>query len=108
VGLCFGRQVSGKIISSEKPFNIGLQQSETAKPTKLNVLLNRYNDIGMLNSELYGTLSVFNKMLVNAGLTFLFTEYTTNNKIEYDFNNDRFRLKSLMGLISISYKPFNN
>ncbi|MDB4173578.1 hypothetical protein N9811_02090 [Bacteroidia bacterium] len=80
----------------------------TAKPTAYNVLLISDNDIGMLNSELTFPYEVSKKLSVNAGATFLFTEYTTNNKIAYNSDNDRFRYKSLMGLIGINYRPFNN
>ena len=104
-GIAFGHSVDGKMISSQKPAQSN--EYEVAKPTSYNLLLVSDNDIGMLNSELYATYNVNSKLSFNAGLTFLFTEYTTNNKIEYNFNNDRFRHKSLMGMVSINYKPFN-
>lgn len=103
-GITVGPKVTGTIISSEKPTNT--TGTEMAKPTAYNVLLISDNDIGMLNSELYMTYNLNNNLSVNAGLSFLFTEYTTENQISYNFNNDRFRRKSLMGMIGVNYRPF--
>jgi hypothetical protein len=103
-GIAFGKEVLGTPISSNKPVNTVNQLS--AKPTAYNVLLISDNDIGMLNSELYVKYSVTKKLTVSVGFTFLFTEYTTTEKITYNDNNDRFRNKSLLGMISINYKPF--
>lgn len=103
-GIAFGKEVVGTPVSSNKPMNTANKLS--AKPTAYNVLLISDNDIGMLNSELYVKYNVTKKLTVNAGFTFLFTEYTTTEKISYSDNNDRFRYKSLLGMISINYKPF--
>ena len=104
-GISFGPKVTGNMISSVKPQN--KSSKEIASPTSYNLLLVSDNDIGMLNSELYGTYNFNEQLSLNAGFTFMFTEYTTDNRIDYNFNNDRFRYKSLMGMISINYKPFN-
>ncbi len=104
-GIAFGHDVNGKMISSDRPSTAN--EYEVAKPTSYNLLLISDNDIGMLNSELYGTYNLNDRLSFNAGLTFMFTEYTTTNKIAYNFNNDRFRYKSLMGMISVNFKPFN-
>ena len=105
-GIAFGGSREGKMISNNRPSNVS--ETVVAKPTPYNVLLISDNDIGMLNSELYATYNFNKKLSVNAGFTFLFTEYTTQDKISYNDNNDRFRYKSLMGMLSINYKPFNN
>lgn len=105
VGIGFGGSRVGKMTSSNRPIN--QDEAQTAKPTSYNLLLISDNDIGMLNSELYATYNLNNKLAINAGLTFLFTEYTTEQKIRYNKNNDRFRYKSLMGMVSINIKPFN-
>jgi hypothetical protein len=105
-GIAFGGKREGKMISSNRPNTSS--EAAVAKPTPYNLLLVSDNDIGMLNSELYATYNWNKKLSVNAGFTFLFTEYKTEQKIEYNDNNDRFRKKSLMGLISINYKPFKN
>ncbi|MGB0849850.1 MAG: hypothetical protein ACPGTP_01275 [Bacteroidia bacterium] len=103
-GIAFGGSREGMIISSNNNANSVVEV--TAKPTPYNVLLVSDNDIGMLNSELYGSYNVSERFSINAGLTFLFTEYTTDIKIVQNFNNDRFRHKSLMGLVSFNFKPF--
>ena len=101
VGIAFGGSREGMIISSNKP--AAQSNLEIAKPTAYNALLISDNDIGMLNSELYTTYNLKNNLSVKAGFTFLFTEYTTNKKITYNENNDRFRHKSLMGMIGIQF-----
>ena len=105
-GIAFGSSREGKMISSNRPTTS--PETVVAKPTPYNVLLISDNDIGMLNSELYATYNFNKKLSVNAGFTFLFTEYTTEQKISYNENNDRFRYKSLMGMLSVNFKPFNN
>lgn len=105
-GFSFGGSRDGQIISSNNPTSA--IETVSAKPTAYNVLLVSDNDIGMLNSELFAAYNVSSKLAIHAGFTFLFTEYTTENEISYNFNNDRFRHKSLMGLVSIHIKPFNN
>jgi hypothetical protein len=105
-GIGFGSSREGKMISSNRPSTS--PETIQAKPTPYNLLLISDNDIGMLNSELYATYNFNKKLSINAGLTFLFTEYTTEQRISYNDNNDRFRYKSLMGMLSINFKPFNN
>lgn len=101
VGLSFGGNTTGKYIAYQSTDN-GTQQS--AKSTSYNLLLVSDNDIGMLNSELYFRYWFNQKLAVRAGASFLFTEYTTNNKLRLD--NDRWRNKSLMGLVGITFSPF--
>ena len=103
-GITFGKETVGMPISSNKPANAAHQLS--AKPTGYNVLLISDNDIGMLNSELLVSYNITKKLSINGGLTFLFTEYTTNEKLAYNDNNDRFRYKSLMPMLGVNYKPF--
>lgn len=105
LGIGFGKETSG-IVSSLNGSNLTVVD-EKATPTALNLLLISDNDIGMLNSELYITYNINNKLAINGGFTFLFTEYTTSNPIAINQNNDRFRHKTLLGLLSVNYKPFN-
>ncbi len=102
VGLSFGGKQTGKFISSIRPANIS--ETQNASPTSFNALLISNNDIGTLNSELYARYWLSDKFGIKAGAGFLFTEYTTDNKLTFD--NDRFRNKSLMGMIGITYTPF--
>lgn len=82
----------------------------TAKPTPFNLLLISDSDIGSLNSEWYVSFWVTPKLAVKAGYEFLFSEYTTDTKIQQLPNsnetNDRFRYKSSMIMLGILYAPF--
>ena len=102
IGVAFGAIQTGKFISSARPATIS--ETQSAKPTSFNALLISDNDIGMLNSELYGRYWLTNKIGIKAGFGFLFTEYTTNNKLVLD--NDRWRNKSLMAMIGLTFTPF--
>ena len=102
VGFTFGAEQTGKFISSARPASIS--EKQLAKPTAFNALLISDNDIGTLNSEFYGRYWLTDKIGIKAGFTFLFTEYTTNNKLV--LNNDRWRNKSGMAMIGITYTPF--
>lgn len=103
-GLSFGGTRDGTLHSSNRPASLASEQS--AKPTPYNLLLISDNDIGSLNSELYARYWFNNKWGVKAGASFLFTEYKTNNKLLLD--NDRFRNKSLMFIVGVTYCPFKS
>ncbi len=102
VGLSFGAKTDGKYISYQD--NLKNKSTQSAKPTSLNALLVSDNDIGSLNSELYLRYWFNKHFAIKAGATFLFTEYTTSNKLRLD--NNRWRNKALMGMIGITYTPF--
>lgn len=98
-------------------FTLGSKQNvlyknntSSARPTAFNLLLISDSDIGSLNSEWYVSYWVTKHLSVKAGYQFLFTEYTTDTKIQQLPNssekNDRFRLKSPMLLFGIIYAPF--
>jgi len=101
VGFSFGGKTTGKYIAYQS-LNNGTIQS--AAPTSLNLLLVSDNDIGALNSELYFRYWFKPKWAIKVGASFAFTEYTTENKLRLE--NDRWRNKSLMGMIGITYSPF--
>jgi len=103
VGLSFGGKQTGQFISSTLP-PINELHMHNASVTPFNLLLVGDNDIGTLNSELYVRYWLSEKIGIKAGLGFLFTEFTTNNKLAFD--NDRFRNKSMMGMIGITFSPF--
>ena len=100
-GFTFGKKVNGAYQSYQDTKNVS---SQPAQPTSLNALLVGENDNGSLNSELYLRYWLCEKWGVKAGITYLFTEYTTENKLRLD--NDRWRNKSVLGMITISYSPF--
>ena len=100
IGLSFGNKQSGTFYASDsRSLN---KSTQTAKPTVFNALLVSDNDLGSLNSELYGRYWVNDKIGIRAGLSFQFIEYTTDKKLT--FENDRFRSKNLLPMIALSYK----
>jgi hypothetical protein len=103
-GIAFGPDVEGEVISDQK--SSADQINFAAKPTTYNVLLISDNDIGLLNSELYLQYKNPAGYGLRFGASFLFTEYTTSTPVEYNFNNNRFRKKSLMGMVAVTWWPF--
>ncbi len=101
IGVTFGKAIKGNYHSAATTYPNSIQ---AGKPTVLNALLVSDNDIGSLNSELYVRYWFNSHWAVRAGASFMFTEYTTNNKLRLD--NNRFRNKSLMPLLGVSYTPF--
>ncbi len=101
LGFTFGAATTGKYIAYQSKES---GSNQTAKPTAFNVLLISDNDIGMLNSELYLRYWLNKRVGIRAGVTFIFTEYTTTNKLRLD--NNRWRNKALMGMIGITFSPF--
>lgn len=101
IGFSFGGKTEGTYFAHTSPLNGSVQN---ASPTSFNALLTSDNDLGMLNSELYLRYWFKPNWGVRIGASFLFTEYTTVNKLRFD--NDRFRNKTLMGLVGITYSPF--
>lgn len=83
--------------------------SMQAKPTRFNLLLVSDNDIGTLNSELYGRYRPDNSQWYGkVGVSFYFSELTTAQDLWLD--NDRFRYKTpltpLLGIGYITDKPY--
>ena len=101
IGFSFGAKTSGIYISSQSTESGTIQN---AKPTAFNLLLVSDNDIGFLNSELYVRYWFSKNWAIKAGGSFIFTEYTTDNKLRLD--NNRWRNKALIGMIGITYSPF--
>ena len=98
-GFSFGKETRVNFITG----NIG--KNTLANPTAFNILLISDNDKGSLNSDLYFKYSVNEKWAIRAGAQFLFTEYTTKEKVQqFPMENDRFRNKSLLGAIGVSLK----
>ncbi len=104
LGFSFGSEVDAEYSSSKR--DPSLASTQKAKPTVLNALLISDNDIGSLNSELFVGYTFNPRLTLKAGASFAFTEYTTTNKLFLD--NQRFRNKSLMGLLAIRFTPFAN
>jgi hypothetical protein len=99
VGASFGSRESGNYI------NGATGQFVDASPTVFNLLLVSDNDRGSLNSELWARCFVSDRWALKGGAMFLFTEYTTESEVQqYPEPNDRFRLKSLMATLGVSYR----
>lgn len=99
LGFSFGGSRNGNYINGYTGKNT------QASPTAFNVLLISDNDRGSLNSEIFAKYKVNDKWGIKAGLQFLFTEYTTDTKVQqFPSENDRFRVKSFMFGLGVSYK----
>lgn len=108
-GFSFGKKQQVNILSST--FDPGQAPVVYARPTTWNLLLTSDNDIGSLNSEFYLRYWFSKNVAVKAGYTFLFTEYTTDNVLSFNngtIQNDRYRLKSGMVMLSVSWRPWTN
>jgi len=98
VGFTLGKERVGNYINGNQG------QMVSSKPSSFNALLISDNDLGSLNSELYGSYMLNKKLSVKAGLQFLFTEYTTETEVQqFPEPNDRFRRKSLLFTIGVHY-----
>lgn len=105
-GYSFGADQTGELISKKNKhkFADGSTNS-SATPAGLNLLLVSDSDLGNLNSEVYARYWVTEKIGIRAGVSFLFTEYTSDKKVQLtDGLNNRWRYKSLLPLIAVSYK----
>ena len=99
IGFTFGGKKQGNYING---FMGAIAQS---KPTSFNALLISDNDLGSLNSELFARYQLNDTLGLKLGASFLFTEYTTDIKVQtFPAENDRFRKKSLMLGLGVSYK----
>jgi hypothetical protein len=97
IGFSFGPDQTGNLVASPVAF------SAKAKPTSLNVLLIGDNDIGTLNSEFYLVYHATEKLGLKLGLSYLFTEYSTDRKYVSGIDNDRYRNKSMGGALGVQY-----
>jgi len=106
VGVSFGGESDYKSFgpgkASQEKGPVPTNQSVISLPTAVNVLLVGDNDLGSLNSTLSVTYNATKRIGIDLGVGLVFTEYTTNDKIGYD-GNDRFRNKSIMGYVGVSY-----
>lgn len=99
IGFSFGPQRRGNYINGRQG------QMLNGKVTPFNALLISDNDLGSLNSQLYGNYKLAHRLSLRAGLQFLFTEYTTESKVQQlPEPNDRFRKKSLMLMIGTTIR----
>lgn len=99
IGFSFGGSKRGNYINGAEGAMVD------AKPTLFSILLTSDNDRGSLNSELYGKYFFNDRWGVKLGAQFHFTEYTTETEVQQlPEPNDRFRNKSLMLALGVTYK----
>jgi hypothetical protein len=99
IGFSFGTKQRGNYINGAEGKNTD------GNPTPFNFLLVSDNDRGSLNSELYARYFLTDQWAIKFGPQFLFTEYTTKTKVQVlPSENDRFRNKSLLFSVGVSYK----
>jgi hypothetical protein len=101
IGFSFGGKQNGSYLG-----NNGIGAATTAKPTSFNALLISDNDRGTLNSEFYAQYKINNKWGAKLGFQYLFTEYTTDTKVQTTPDgqkNDRFRSKGSGISLGVSY-----
>lgn len=99
-GFSFGPGAKGNFASLQGDKS-GLQ-NVSGKPYPYNLLLVSDNDLGSLNSELYGQYHWNSNWAIRFGATFIFSEIKTDIKPALD--NDRFRNKSLQGMLGLTYR----
>ncbi len=99
VGFSFGAEKEGGVVV--EPALTPASFPDTAKPTSFNALLIGDNDLGTLNSEFWIGYRIASNVMVRGAFSYLFTEYTTEEK--YQDDNDRFRYKAAQGAVGISY-----
>lgn len=98
IGFSFGKRTNGTYINGSQA------QSTSARPSGFNLLLVSDNDLGSLNSELYGRYQLNDRIGIRSGFQFLFTEYKTSTNVQqFPEPNDRFRRKSLMFMVGMSF-----
>jgi hypothetical protein len=99
IGFSFGGSRTGNYINGASGKIL------SATPTPFNILLISDNDKGSLNSEFYFKYLLNDKWGLKVGAQFLFTEYTTETKVQqFPEPNDRFRNKSLLFCVGASFR----
>jgi hypothetical protein len=101
IGFSFGGKQSATYFG-----NSGLVGASNAKPTSFNLLLVSDNDLGSLNSEFFAQYNFNKNWGAKIGFQFLFTEYTTDTKIQTiptGEKNDRFRNKASQVSLGATY-----
>ncbi len=99
IGFSFGKDQTSTFYSYSQDIDA---TTSNASVTNFNLLLTGDYDIGSLNSEFYAHYDASDKIAIRAGASFVFSEYTTDQKFAFD--NDRFRKKSLGLMLGLAYK----
>jgi hypothetical protein len=102
----FNIDLTGFTLGGKKEGNYingSITQTVKAKPTGFNILLISDSDRGSLNSELYAAYRLTPRIAIKGAFQFIFTEYTTDTKVQVvnGIENDRFRRKSGMASLGV-------
>ncbi len=102
IGFSFGGRQNGSYNSSRwNTINGPIPSTVQADPTRFNLLLVSDNDLGNLYSEILARYHLNRHISIKAGASFQFIEYSTTRKLR--LNNDRFRYKSFIPMLGVSY-----
>lgn len=101
VGFSFGDEQAA---AYAPPGTTSSSAAYLAKPTSGNVLLVGANDKGSLYSEFFARYWIKPNFGVKLGFAYYFLEYTTNEPITANDNNDRFRNSASMVGLGITWK----
>jgi hypothetical protein len=102
IGFTLGSKRNGSYTSSKWDISNGpIPSTVDANPTRFNLLLVSDNDLGSLNSEILLRYHLNRHFSIKMGASFQFIEYTTTKRLRLD--NNRFRYKSLMPMLGVSY-----
>jgi hypothetical protein len=102
IGFTIGSKQTGQFLASESPnFH---KSAQIANPSALNLLLIGDSDKGSLNSEVFVRYWVSDRMAIRVGGSYQFLEYSTDKNLT--FENDRFRVKTFMPFIGITFSTF--
>lgn len=102
IGFSFGADQVADYNSSKRLQSPNQEVKQPASVSQFNALLTSDNDLGSLNSEILLRYQISEKFDIKLGAVFVFTEYTTQNKLY--LNNDRFRNKSFQPMLGLSYR----
>ncbi|MFT4521935.1 MAG: hypothetical protein ACI8ZN_000874 [Bacteroidia bacterium] len=104
LGVSFGGEQKGDFTPGANGAAAGSMAAMNvpASPTSVNYLVMADLDNGSLNSTLTLSYKLNDNLGLDLGGGLVFTEYTSTTEIGFD-KNDRFRNKSFMGYIGISY-----
>lgn len=100
-----GKRENLDFFGGEKSQQTGAASGQVAeaKPTSRNQLIMGDLDRGSLNSTFFAGVRVTDNFSIEAGLSFVFTEFTTDRKVGGP-QNDRFRNKAGLATLGVSYR----
>lgn len=103
LGATLGSKENGKFKASDSDAQGKANNGSTvsAKPTTFNILLISDSDRGSLNSEIYASYQISQRLALRPGLSFQFIERSADRALAFD--NERFRTKQLMPMLSLAY-----